>query len=54
MYHPTKAGSHDILGSGDTAGSKNTTIKITTGLLTLQSLESVKPSWLLSYSWALF
>lgn len=54
MYHPTKAGSRDILGSGDIAGSKNTTIKITPGLLTLQSLESVKPSWLLSYSWALF
>lgn len=50
MYHPRKASSHDVLGSGDTAGSKNTTIKITPGLLTFQFLESVKPFWLLSYS----
>lgn len=37
MYHSTNAGSHDVLGSGDTAGNKNITVKITLSLLALQS-----------------
>lgn len=51
MYHSTNGDSHDVLGSGDTAGNKNISVNITPGGLALQSLASVKSSCLLSYSW---